>query len=198
MSLTVMMGDVPFEFDTSEWNALIGQHLQGAFDYETMSPAKRTVVKLGMKVLMRECLSQFEKASIRGQISTPPPDWDRADEDVLTYGASYVAAFLIAEIEKLKFIADYQEGENGAIRITGLHAAPALELADAPTLLQLAGPTSGPDGAEAEPSAATSQPPQSNGDRGESGGYVDAGGDEGDGQDVRGQAIGTRAVEALS
>lgn len=185
MTLTLRMGDVHFEIDTSGWNALIGQQLQGAFDYETLSPAKRTLVKIGMKVLMHEVLDQFERATRRGAIQAPPPDRDRADEDILTYGASYLAAFLIAEIEKLSFVADYEEGEHGAIRITGLHAAPALGAGE--SLFLAAGPENGPSDASALPPPAVSQPGESAGDSGLTGGYVDAGGDEGQRQDVRGE-----------
>ncbi|HLZ25045.1 MAG TPA: hypothetical protein VKQ30_23230 [Ktedonobacterales bacterium] len=198
MTLTVQMGEVPFEFDTSGWHALIGKHLQGAFDYETLSPGKRTLVRIGMKVLMHELLDQFERAIIRGYITAPAPDRDRADADVLTYGASYLAAFLIAELEKLSFIADTEEQPNGAIRITGLRPAAAVGGAEAASLFLAAGPENGPERAGIDATPAASQPAQSAGDRRSAGGHVDAGRDQGQRQDLRGEATGPRAFEALS
>ena len=189
MSLTVQLGDLPLEFDTSEWHALIGQQIQGAFEFEALGKAKAVLVRTAMKLMMHEVLDRFERASLAGALDVPPPDRARADADVLTYGTSYLAAFLIGELEKLSFVADFEEGEHGAIRITGLHAAPALA-GNEPSLFLPAGPENGPTDATALAAPAVSQPGEPACDSGERGGYVDAGGDEGQREDVCGEAAG--------
>lgn len=211
--ITVNVGGLPVCIDGSKLHAMIGEQLSHAFDYNGMAPRKARVVKLGMKMLMREALGTIERGIIRGQLAYPMPDRDAMDADVLTYGASYLMAMLLADLEHMQFEAEYTEGPNGEIIISRIVPATASLPADSAIAGFLASPddsgeidaapgavdaTGHADTPAALSDPATGEPGGASGDRGASGRYVDAGGDEGDRQDDGVIAPDARALAPLA
>lgn len=205
--ITLHIGGVPFQVDPQAIADSFGERIQEAMAFPGVEGAKAKVIKLGVKMLMREMLGAVERGIIKGQLAYPLPEWDVAERDVIGYGVAYMFAMITSDLERQEWDAEYTEGPHGEIIISGIIPAAAPLPADT-----IGGLLAGPDAGEADSPAgsvgatgyADSSPadghsptggPQST--RGEGGGYLDAGGDEGDGEDDGGEGAHQIAVAVV-
>jgi hypothetical protein len=203
--ITLHVGGVPFQVDPAGLTDQLGRIAQDAMRFEGVAPAKARVIRLGIKLLMREFLGAVERAVIAGELPYPAPDWEQADADVIAYGTSYLLAMLMADLSAQEYTARYEDGPNGEIIITGIAARPALAAGVSPqpdatsTAAATGAGVLGSTGSSGYPATdAAGAAAGASGDPRHGGRYLDAGGDEGERQDHGGPASVPGAVAPVA